>query len=134
MNLYVEIIAIIVAVMGVIVSALIYAHTVRRERKLDTMREFSRIREKFPEVLQLDSQEKEIMQYLTEMERFCTGVNLNLYDWKIINKMSGNRLISQYRGFTKEFIKSRPDLSDGSRPYSEYTTLMEKLIEKRCNK
>ena len=101
-----EIAANIAAVVGAIISVFVYRGTVNREKRILTIENFSKIRDKYPQEL-YGSNERIKLDYLRDMEFFCLGVNQNIYSFDIMQKMSGKRLLAQYECYMKEFISER---------------------------
>lgn len=104
------------AVVAIIISIMLYRHGLKRERKTDTLRVFSEIRKKYYNTKTLD--EKEKLMYLNELEYFATGVNENIYDIRIVKKISGGRLIKQYENWIADFIQIRRSKFGNSKTYS----------------
>lgn len=127
---YIALLAVFINIVGILVSAAIYAKTVKREQKIITLNEFSRIREQYPNLSPKapnpvsDSERK---NYLREMERFCVGVNSNVYDFHIIRKMSGHLLIKQYDSYLLEFLTDLRSQSDEDWKYCQYEEFINKL-------
>ena len=89
-----QIVTAIVAVAGFILSVFVYKNTLNRERRLDTLRTLSELRVKYPNTERMS--EEKSSEYIKALEFFATGVNQEIYDIKIVKKMSGNRLVKQY--------------------------------------
>lgn len=98
-----QIVSAVVAVLSFAGSVIVYRRTLNRERKLDTIKMLSEIRMKQPKVFGLSYKAKK--DYIKELEFFATGVNQKIYDIKIVNKMSGSKLIYQYEKYLKKIIK-----------------------------
>lgn len=116
------------AVVAIIISIMLYRHGLKRERKTDTLRVFSEIRKKYYNTKTLD--EKEKLMYLNELEYFATGVNENIYDIRIVKKISGGRLIKQYENWIADFIQIRRSKFGNSKTYCEYEKMIKKLKKK----
>ncbi len=124
-----EIISGFSAVIAIVISILLYKHGVNRERKIDTLRKLSEIRKNYFNTKILDKKEK--LQYLNELEFFATGINEKIYDIRIVNKMSGGRLISQYDNWASDFIEDRKENYGNEKTYSEYQKMIHNLKELR---
>lgn len=118
------------------IAVLTYIDTVGRESKLETIREFSRIRSQFPDLSSASGTERdsdtERTEYLKEMERFCTGINLGLYDINTLKKMAGSMLTTQYNDYMKDLIESKRENTRKAKAeniYSEYEAVIQKLGE-----
>ena len=61
------------------------------------------------------------------MEFFCIGINNGIYDFCILRKMSGQRLLNQYRSGMCEFVDSRRKRSQKTDDWCEYKKVMYKL-------
>ena len=123
----IAIIAIVVSVCGVFVSAIIYLHTVNREKKILTIKEFLKIREKYPNLSSDYVTDEVRLDYLKEMERFCVGVDNNIYDLKIITDMSGHLLVKQYDSYMEDFILSRRKGESEHWKYNRYEDTIKKI-------
>ena len=114
------------AVVACVISVVVYKHTVSREARTETIRQLTLLRSKYPKVSWLTKKQK--INYLRDMEFFCTGVNEGLYHLRIVKKMSGRRLLNQYNGGMKEFmLERRSGQSHPEDTYVEYEKVMEKL-------
>ncbi len=119
------IISALAAVIAAVISVIIYLHTINRERKLYTTQEFFKLRDKYPNLYNATQDKR--LQYLKEMERFCTGVNNKVFDIKIIKQMSGHFLVKQYDDYMQELIYSRRNDNDNEWEYIEYKKFINKL-------
>lgn len=131
---YVAIIALIINITGVLTTVGIYSHTVKQNRKLITITDFSKIREKYPNVSPkaiCPVSDEERLKYLREMERFCTGVNSKIYDFDTINQTSGHLLIKQYDDYMRDIINQRRKSADETWKYFQYEEVIKKLILKK---
>lgn len=123
--------SVLVALLAIGISIWTYIHGLNRERRVDTIESLRRIRTKYFNTKSLSDKEK--LQYLNEMEYFATGINSQIYDIEIANKMSGGRLISQYKDWCENFIEERK--SRGSEnAYSEYKRMIDELKKMREGK
>ena len=100
-----QIITALIAVAGFMLSILVYNNTLNRERRLDTLKTLSELRVKYPNTKRMS--EKEKSEYIRALEFFATGVNQEIYDIKIVKKMSGNRLVKQYNENLKELVEQK---------------------------
>ena len=126
----IEVCANIAAVAGAIISVAVYRHAVKRERKINTIREYVRIRNQFPYE---KIPENQLKPYLREMEFFCTGINEGLYDFGVLRKMSGRRLLSQYNNYMREYISDRRTrIGASSVSWVEYEKVMGRLQCRYC--
>ncbi len=118
---------------GIFFSVLIYHHTVKKERKINTINEFSKIRDRFPNMSPLAKNpvsDEDRLEYLKEMERFSVGVNNKIYDLKILQKTSGHLLINQYNNYLRDLINNRRHKDSETWKYCEYEELISKLQNK----
>ena len=114
-----------VAVLSFAGSVIVYRKTLNRERKLDTIKMLLEIRMKYSKVCGLSYKAKK--KYIKELEFFATGVNQKIYDIKIVNKMSGSKLIYQYEKYLKKIIKRIRKGKEDSKAYIEYEKMINKL-------
>lgn len=114
-----------VAVLSFAGSVIVHRKTLNRERKLDTIKMLLEIRMKYPKVCGLSYKAKK--KYIKELEFFATGVNQKIYDIKIVNKMSGSKLIYQYEKYLKKIIKRIRKGKEDSKAYIEYEKMINKL-------
>ena len=124
------IITAIAAILALAVTVGIYYHGLRREIRLETIKAFSEIRNRYPNTKSLDDKLK--LKYLNELEYFSIGINTGIYDAVIVKKMSGGRLIRQYDNWMKEFIRNRREMQSrlsGNKKTNAYVEL-EKMIKK----
>lgn len=70
-------------------------------------------------------------EYLKEMERFCTGVNIGLYDIHVVDRIAGTMLITQYNKYLSDLIEKRRDKTvqnaQADNIYCEYIKLIEQI-------
>lgn len=121
-------------ILAAIIAVLTYRSSVRRQKKQDTIREFSAIREKYPNLSPKSYSpvsDDVRVEYLKEMERFCTGVNIGLYDIHVVDKIAGTMLITQYDKYLKAFIGNRKNKTiqnaHANNIYCEYTKFIEQI-------
>ena len=123
---------------GTILAAVIavgtYRNSVKRQKKQDTIREFSIIRERYPNLSPKAHNpvpDNVRTEYLKEMERFCTGVNIGLYDIRVVDKMAGTMLYTQYTNYLESLIKERKEktIQNGQADsvYREYADFIEQI-------
>lgn len=110
-------------VAGALIAAYVYWHTVRRDKKIETIKKLSELRDKYPQKVSND----DILNYLRDMEYFCTGINEGIYDLKIVKKMSGKRLLRQYDEYIQATIAARREQRDSEIIWKEYEEVMQKL-------
>lgn len=118
-------------------SAITYHNSVSRNRKIETLKELSLIRERYPNVspnAPNPVDEATRTEYLKAMERFCTGVNLNLYDIEVVKNISGQMLVKQYKDYMGSFVAEKREKSKTIPPedlYCQYEAVIKKL-KKYC--
>ena len=122
-----QIVTAIVAVAGFILYVFVYKNTLNRERRLDTLRTLSELRVKYPNTEKMS--EEESFEYIKALEFFATGVNQEIYDIKIVKKMSGNRLVKQYNENLKDLIGKKRHKKDAKKKDSEAYIEYEKMIQ-----
>ena len=105
-------------------SIIVYKRSVNRECKLETLRKLTELRMKYPSMEEISNNE---LDYIKELEFFATGINQKIYDIKIVTKMSGSRLISQYDIALEEIVKQRRKGKEDSTSYIEYEQMIEQL-------
>ena len=126
-------------VFAAIIAVWTYRSSVKRQRKQDTIREFSVIREKYPNLspkAHNPVSDEVRTAYLKEMERFCTGVNIGLYDAHVVNTMAGTMLITQYDNYLGALVEERRkntvQNADADNIYCEYKKFIEQI--RKCHK
>ena len=120
-----EIISGFAAVVAIVISLWTYSHGIERERKADTIRKLSEIRNTYFNTKGLGNKDK--LKYLNELEFFAIGIKENIYDINIASKMSGSRLIGQYDSWAAELIKERRKDKKHSTAYCEYEKMIKDL-------
>ena len=120
-----EIISGFAAVVAIAISLWTYKHRIEKERKTDTIRKLSEIRNTYFNTKNLEKKDK--LKYLNELEFFAIGIKEDIYDIDIVSKMSGSRLIKQYDKWANEFIKERRKLNNHDKAYCEYEEMIKKL-------
>lgn len=120
-----EIISGFAAVVAIVISLWTYSHGIERERKADTIRKLSEIRNTYFNTKGLGNKDK--LKYLNELEFFAIGIKENIYDINIASKMSGSRLIGQYDSWAAELIKERRKGKKHSTAYCEYEKMIKDL-------
>lgn len=93
------------SIAALFVTIVIYRHGLKRETRIDTVETFSKIRLKYLSTIDMPEPQREL--YLTELEFFAVGVGCKIYDIRIVAKMSGKRLLSQYNGWMKKWIADK---------------------------
>lgn len=123
------------------IAVITYRDSVIRACKLETIKEFSRIRMKYPNMSRKAKEpgsEEIVTAYLRELERFCTGVLEGVYDIDIVATIAGSLLVSQYDDFMKKLIEKRRGTMDGKpnagRIYEEYIIVIQKVRQKKQKK
>ena len=106
-------------------SIIVYKRSVNRECKLETLRKLTELRMKYPSMEEISNNDK--LDYIKELEFFATGINQKIYDIKIVTKMSGSRLISQYEIAFEEIVKQIRNGKEDSTAYIEYEQMIEQL-------
>lgn len=117
---------------SLIVAIFVHWRIVSRDRKRETIAEFNKIRDKYPNI-NFSSSYDEKLAYLKELERFCVGVNQGIYDLDILAKMSRSLLVSQF-AYMKNLVKERREDLEQESAYSEYIIVMNKLESKKVSK
>lgn len=125
-------------ILAAVIAVLTYRNSVERQKKQDTIREFSKIREKYPNLspkAHNPVSDDVRIEYLKEMERFCTGVLIKLYDIHVVDKMVGSMLITQYDSYMKDFIDKRKNKTiQKANPndiYKQYKGVIENLKSRK---
>lgn len=123
-----EILTTLAACASVIASVWVHRSTLRRSKKLETIKKLSKLRDDYPELDELTYEEK--FNYLKELEFFCTGINEKIYDIHILKKMSGKLFLSQYRNVMRDFIAERRSQSSTAKnAWKEYEAVIMKLSD-----
>ena len=76
----------------------------------------------------------EIQRLLAEFEFYATGVNQNVFDFDVANRLNGGYTIEQYKryyAYIQLVIDAKPDLSYKSRIYDQLERLVFRLNETR---
>lgn len=120
------------------IAVLTYRDSVLRSCRLETIRELSRIRMKYPNMARkarLPGAEEELTAYLRELERFCVGVLEGVYDLDVVVSIAGSLLLSQYDGFMKQLIEERrkqtAQQASAGTIYIDYIMVMEQIRRKK---
>lgn len=129
MGQIVDILSMIVSIIAITISIFTYFHGLNRERRTDTLKSFEEIRKKYYNTVNLNEPKK--IEYLNELEFFATGVNEKIYDIRIVEKMSGSRLINQYEKWAAELIQDRKAKYGNSKSYCEYEKMIKSLKYKK---
>ncbi len=127
-----EVITSIASVAGAVISVWVFCHSVNRERQILTIKAISGFREKHQlETFNMTDAEKK--EYLKDIEYLCIGINNKIYDFKMLRKMCGKRLLSQYKNEMKDFVKIRREKCGTDEIWSEYEKVMKKLEHHYCS-
>lgn len=111
-------------VASAIIAVYVHRRTVLREQQLQTIRHLSKLRGKYPETIPKHRR----LQYLRDMEFFCTGINAGIFDLTIVKKMSGRRLLRQYNSYMQNEIQiRRRNANHPEETWTEYELAMQKL-------
>jgi len=121
-------------VAATVISLLTHRSILKRDKKINTIAEFSKIRTKYPDLSCMKAAKcrswcefkRKRIAYLKEMEFFCVGLNNGVFDINILKKMSGHLLVTQYRRYMRKVAFSRLDKGF---EYQEYIKVMETLCE-----
>lgn len=116
-----------ISAVGVFVSVIIYLNTVNNKKKILTIQEFSKIREKYPNMSSKYANNNERLEYLKEMERFFVGIHYKIYDIEIVKDMSGHLLVKQYDSYMKDLVQSRRELKSKFSAYEQYEETIKKI-------
>lgn len=122
-----DISAILISAVGILFSLITCCKTVNREKKILTIQEFSKIREKYPNMSSKYANNNERLEYLKEMERFCVGIHYKIYDIEIVKDMSGHLLVKQYDSYMKDLVQSRRELRSKFSAYEQYEETIKKI-------
>lgn len=127
-----EVITSIASVAGAGISVGVFCRTIKRERRILTIKAISGFREKHQlETFNMTDAEKK--EYLKDIEYICIGINNKIYDFKILQKMCGKRLLSQYQNGMEDFVKLRREIRDTDEIWNEYEKVMKKLECHYCS-
>ena len=108
------------AVVGALISVLVYYDTVSRDRKASTIDHYAELRDKYPQLIEEFTEEQKFA-YLKDLEFFCTGINEGIYDLRVLKRMCGKRLIRQYDNVMHAYIEQRRQQSaTGKKAWVEY--------------
>ena len=130
---FVDFFANLAAVAGAVISVGVFKYTVKREQRCLTIEKISKFRENNSKNID-DMNNDEKLNYLREIEFICTGINNKLYDFKILQKMSGKRLLGQYQKHMKSFVASRRIEKGTDEIWCEYEKVMQRLECHYCSK
>lgn len=146
-----NLIGIIIDILGFVATIVIFVITsidtrkatedqTRRECVRATLTEFATIRrthQNFQSRLDSDDRDEVLRSYLSDLERFAVGCNMDAYALDVVNSMSGGMLISQYQKYFRDFILERrrkASLTAKVKPwqmYKEFESMMKKLYQMR---
>ena len=108
------------AVVGALISVLVYYDTVNRDRKAATIDHYAELRDKYPQLIE-DFTEEQKLAYLKDLEFFCTGINEGIYDLHVLKRLCGKRLIRQYDNVMRAYVEQRRQKSaTGNKAWVEY--------------
>lgn len=118
----------------IVISIVTHRQILNRDKRINTISEFSKIREKYsdlstPEKANCENDvplNEKRLAYLKQMEFFCIGIQEKVFDMKIVERMSGRLLKKQYCSYMRDFALSR--VKKGFE-YKEYFEIMDKLCE-----
>lgn len=116
-------VAALAAIIGVVCSAITYLASANRARKIETLKEFSIIREKYPNInpeAKNPVSEEKRDEYLKSMERFCTGINMGVYDIDVLRETAKSFLLTQYDNYVKDIILRKREQSKNATPENLY--------------
>ena len=73
---------------------------------------------------------KNIIRYLSKLERLAVGVASDIYDFEILCLISGRFLSEQYERFEKYIVEARKD-KDAPMRFKEFELLVDRIDEHR---
>lgn len=119
----------------IVISIVTHRLILKRDKRINTISEFSKIREKYSDLSTLkkancenDVQLNEKrLAYLKQMEFLYIGIKEDVFDMEIVEKMSGHLLKKQYYSYMQDFALSRVKKGFEYRAYFE---IMDKLCKK----
>lgn len=112
----------------------------RRECVRATLTEFANIRrthQGFQQNMTPENRVDVLKSYLSDLERFAVGCNLNAYAIDVVNSMSGGMLVNQYKKYFRDYIteaRRRTSLYANVKPwnmYIEYESMMKEIYKIR---
>ncbi|BCI77531.1 DUF4760 domain-containing protein [Vibrio cholerae] len=141
--------AAIIACITFIVSTSIYIQTTRRERRVKTLdywetiqpsliqarKELNEIHKgdwtKEDALIHLESSNLNIIvKGLNAFERLATGINLDVYDLNVLNKLAGKMIIDSYIAYIPLIVAREEQLGEGG-IFREFEILYSKLLKIR---
>lgn len=75
----------------------------------------------------------EVTVCLAKIEKFCVGINTNIYSWKILNRLGGGYFIEQYDKLLPVITQKRENDSS-NKHYDEFEMVVNKLKKERGKK
>lgn len=104
-----DMIAAFLSAISIMIAVYTYIDGVRRNKKADTLAEIDNILEAYYSLSGTDVSRnyKELVSYMSKVERFATSVNEGLYNKKIVKEHASIFLKEQYRRFMAEIITQR---------------------------
>ena len=110
---------------SIVVSATTHHAILKRDKKINTIRELGLIRNAYPTMRKKGASEK--VAYLRAMEFFCLGVLEDVFDLEIVIKMSGHFLKKQYQEYMRDFAFSK---RINGHEYEHYICVMDIISHK----
>lgn len=104
-----DMIASFLSAISIMIAVYTYVDGVRRKKTADTLAEIDNILEAYYSLSGTDVSRnyKELVSYMSKVERFATSVNAGLYNKKIVEDRASIFLKEQYRRFMEEIITQR---------------------------
>lgn len=152
LGLLIDIVSLAVAVISLVVAIIVFMIESRSNRRATleqtrieniraTLTDFQMVRRTHPvkRLRTTDGEERDnlIREYLTDLERFATGVNMDAYDIETVNRMSGGALIFEFKDCIADYIIRKRNAhtitsqSNREKVYIEYEQMIKKLYEMR---
>ncbi|MFS1466433.1 hypothetical protein BCU33_010200 [Vibrio lentus] len=139
----------VIACIAFIVSSITYVQTTRRERRIKTLDYWETVQPSLIEARQslssihkgewstedakthLNSPNLELISKgINSFERLATGVNLDIYDLKVLNKLAGEMIVDSYLAYAP-IIAVREEQLGKSDSFREFEVLYSKLDKLR---
>ena len=83
-------------------------------------------------------EQRDLKEYLSNLERFAVGCNMGAYDLEVVSRMSGGQLIRHYQRYFRDYITERRlnyridgAISDVNAIYIEFENMMKELHDLR---
>lgn len=104
-----EMVGVIVSAVSIVVAVCTYVDGVRQKKNVDTLEVIDNIFELYYSLPGTDTNRnyRELVSYMSKVERFAISVNEGLYNKKIVEKRVSILLRENYRIFMKEIIAQR---------------------------